>query len=484
MRTLKPKKGEIQMRKLATYFAILAAIVLVMAGCQNSPTPVESDSQTTPPLALFALPEGAVFESATFYVYVTFPSNQTVNVYRVTDPWGEGTVTWNNFGGAYDATIMGSFTADAVDWRSVDLTSLVASWLNGTYTDYGILIDQDIVTYPRAIYHSREASTNNPYLEISYNLGGETIYEQVVAEADAYINQIDPDANFGSELILFTGYASDTGNEKQSLFWFNVEATPQLAALGDFVWIDNNRDGIQDEGEPGFPGVTVNLYDCEDNFIATTTTDENGYYLFDNLTPGDYYVEFIQPEGYDITMQDQGNDDALDSDADPVTGMTICTNLEAGETDLTWDCGLYLMEMEGCTLTIGFWKTHAGFGPQADVVTPLLPIWLGDAGGDKSMYVDSASIAHDILVMKTYGHPSNGITKLYAQMLGAKLNIANGADDSAVAALIVAVDAFLADNDWTDWDGLSKPEKRVVNGWKSSFDDYNNGDIGPGHCDD
>lgn len=39
---------------------------------------------------------------------------------------------------------------------------------------------------------------------------------------------------------------------------------------------------------------------------------------------------------------DQGNNDAFDSDVHPATGRTIVTNLEAGETDATWDLGLYL----------------------------------------------------------------------------------------------------------------------------------------------
>jgi len=38
----------------------------------------------------------------------------------------------------------------------------------------------------------------------------------------------------------------------------------------------------------------------------------------------------------------------------------------------------------GCTRTIGYWKTHAGFGPQADGLSAHLPIWLGTPGGASS----------------------------------------------------------------------------------------------------
>lgn len=136
----------------------------------------------------------------------------------------------------------------------------------------------------------------------------------------------------------------------------------------------------------------------------------------------------------------------------------------------------------GCTLTIGYWKTHAGFhGNNPDRVTEHLPIWLGDAGGTKSIQVTTAAQAVEILSMD-FGHASNGITKLYAQLLGAKLNISRGADDSAVASVIAEADAFLAMYDWQDWGSLSKSQRQVILGWMSTLDDYNNGDIGPGHC--
>jgi len=138
----------------------------------------------------------------------------------------------------------------------------------------------------------------------------------------------------------------------------------------------------------------------------------------------------------------------------------------------------------GCTRTIGYWKNHAGFGPQDDEVTPLLPIWLGDENGAKSLYVDNAEMARNILAQWTYGWPGNGITKLYAQLLAAKLNIASGASDNAVEEVITQADAFLAEHDFTDWRQLHFWTKSNVLYWKGQLDSYNNGWIGPGHCDD
>ena len=86
--------------------------------------------------------------------------------------------------------------------------------------------------------------------------------------------------------------------------------------------------------------MTVNLKDGTGTIVDTTTTDSNGYYLFDNLVPGDYSVEVVKPAGYEFTLQDQGGYDTLDSDVNG-SGATIITTLVSGENDLTWDAGIY-----------------------------------------------------------------------------------------------------------------------------------------------
>jgi hypothetical protein len=96
---------------------------------------------------------------------------------------------------------------------------------------------------------------------------------------------------------------------------------------------------IQDAGEPGVPGVTVNLMDCANNVLASDVTDANGYYSFTGLEPGDYRIRVVAPTGYTFSPKDQGGDDSLDSDAD-AAGIMACTTLDEGENDTTWDAGL------------------------------------------------------------------------------------------------------------------------------------------------
>ena len=69
-----------------------------------------------------------------------------------------------------------------------------------------------------------------------------------------------------------------------------------------------------------------------------------GFFLFENLTPGDYFVVFdltTFPAGFVCTLQDAaGSNESNDSDADPATGVAVVTSLSAGENDLTWGVGM------------------------------------------------------------------------------------------------------------------------------------------------
>jgi protocatechuate 3,4-dioxygenase beta subunit len=119
----------------------------------------------------------------------------------------------------------------------------------------------------------------------------------------------------------------------------------QLASIGDFVWEDMNGNGIQEAGEDGIEGVQVVItgFDNQGNFFTDVTfTDADGFYLFDNLVPGNYEITFFPDGDYVLTGQDQGGNDALDSDANPATGMTITEQLASGENNLTYDAGVYL----------------------------------------------------------------------------------------------------------------------------------------------
>lgn len=107
-------------------------------------------------------------------------------------------------------------------------------------------------------------------------------------------------------------------------------------ALGDFVWSDTNANGLQDSGEPGISGVTVQLKNSSGTVIQTTTTNASGVYLFTGLGAGTYTVVVTTPPSYTASPSNAGTDTAIDSNGSPAT-VTLATN---SSTDQTIDFGL------------------------------------------------------------------------------------------------------------------------------------------------
>ena len=144
-----------------------------------------------------------------------------------------------------------------------------------------------------------------------------------------------------------------------------------LVNLGDYVWIDSNKNGIQDESESGLNGVTVNLYKLETavgsgelpkvldglepyatQITATNNeTGKGGYYCFTDLPKGQYVVEFDitdakaggYTEYYSFTKEHAGSEGA-DSDAEYSRNgsSTVMYTDVIGlyEDDMTWDAGV------------------------------------------------------------------------------------------------------------------------------------------------
>ncbi|OFW62465.1 MAG: hypothetical protein A2135_02435 [Actinobacteria bacterium RBG_16_67_15] len=112
------------------------------------------------------------------------------------------------------------------------------------------------------------------------------------------------------------------------------------ASIGGLVWDDVDADGVQDPGEVGIAGITVRLFNGAGTEVGSTVTDVDGEYDFAGLTPGAYHVEVDIPDGLVASPQDDGADDAVDSDVD-VDGIMASTTLDPGEDDPGWDAGLH-----------------------------------------------------------------------------------------------------------------------------------------------
>lgn len=150
---------------------------------------------------------------------------------------------------------------------------------------------------------------------------------------------IEPDGTLDNQSS--TTLTETTPNDLTQDFAYVPPAPGNLSAIGDRVWLDVNNNGIQDEGEPGQPNVTVTLFDAAGQSIDSMPTDENGLYLFSQLPAGSYSIGVALPTGYTFSPPNQGDSDARDSDVATDTGRTPAVTLAEGETNLTVDAGLY-----------------------------------------------------------------------------------------------------------------------------------------------
>jgi len=443
--------------------------VIVVAGCGTGNKPTSSDSaQVSLQNAGKAIPTDAVINSATIHIYVSETDAQSVSVHAVTSEWDESTITWSSFAGAYSSETIGTFEFTEPGWYTLDVTSQVEGWFDESIENFGFYLQYGGEGDVNTTIASSEADENSPYLEICYTVHEGDTCEDMETAGDATIFSSDTEVNYGDSPDLIVGGSSDQETERSALIKFEFSTEVRHVSLGGQVFNDANADGTIDEGELGMEGITVNLYDCDNSLLATTVTDADGMYLFESLMSGDYMIEFEAPEGYLFSA--------------PENGLTECMTLLPGDENLAINAGLFAYD--GCTYGKGYWKNHAGFGPQNDELSKLLPIWLGANDGEKSLAVTDAQTAYDILTQHVYGHPKNGITKLYAHLLTAKLNIVNSSNPEDINDVMAEADAFLAEYDWNDWDMLDKDQQQMVNQWKGHLEDYNEGLIGPGQCGD
>ncbi len=150
--------------------------------------------------------------------------------------------------------------------------------------------------------------------------------------------------------------------------------------IGDFVWYDTDRDGIQDLQEQGLANFTVRLYSMPGNtLVSTKATNSFGKYLFTDVFPGQYQVEFALgnlSNGQLYGPQDQGTNDALDSDPNPNTGRTATFTVYPYTADnLTIDAAVY-KECDNVTDggLIGYNESLCGVGADpAEIVSLELP---------------------------------------------------------------------------------------------------------------
>jgi hypothetical protein len=121
---------------------------------------------------------------------------------------------------------------------------------------------------------------------------------------------------------------------------------------------------------------------------------------------------------------------------------------------------------EGCTYTIGYWKTHNKYARQYHKRIPWpIPEWTQLCGHKW----------YDILKTPPRG---KAWTILAHQWIAAKLNVANGACTTPEVDLALEDGERILNKCYCAWH-----ERDLAIWYAEILDSYNNGEIGPGHCD-
>ncbi len=188
-----------------------------------------------------------------------------------------------NFGELRGATLSGQVHAD---------TDGDCDWDPGEETLEGVVI--------RLI-----DSSGNEVARTTTDADGRYTFSNI-APGDYSLVEEQPDGYFDGDAV--PGSAGGTVDNPNTIS--KVTLTPgedatdydfceiEPSSISGFVYVDQDGDCIHDEGEPPLVGVTIELRDAQGKVIETTVTDVNGYYVFDNLMPGDYSVYEHQPDGY------------------------------------------------------------------------------------------------------------------------------------------------------------------------------------------
>jgi len=200
--------------------------------------------------------------------------------------------------------------------------------------------------------------------------------------------------------------------------FYKIVAPVCTGTIGNFIWNDVSRNGIQNYGEKGIAGVTVLLGNGQ-----TTVTDADGHYQFAGLCAGNYTVTVTTPNGFTPSPALQGTSRTLDSNSGSAA-VTLSNNYSS---DATIDFGFWklpapLTTAKGCSL--GYWKNHTGNWSSALHPTDSFDTVFG-----------ITAFTPDITLLQALNSTGGGISNLARQSAAALLN----AQDSRITGFPLSV---------------------------------------------
>lgn len=265
--------------------------------------------------------------------------------------------------GFYRSAGLGNYVWEDIDYDGIqDDNELGISGIKVTLKDSeGEAVQADgidyLITDTDGYYHFSELNPGTYSIEFElpedYYLTKSNVLDDDEVDSDALFLGDSRTTAIVEEIILL---------ENESDFSIDL-GLYQMVSLGDYVWYDTDKDGLQDEEELPAVGVEVQLFGEDIDIERTTTTDDHGYYLFEELPPGTYEINFEFFGDYHYTVQGSGSDDALDSDPS-YSGILKHIELIDGVDERHVDAGL----VEKTT------RTDKDKETEDDVETPEEPI--------------------------------------------------------------------------------------------------------------
>ncbi|WP_320409234.1 SdrD B-like domain-containing protein [Staphylococcus pseudintermedius] len=239
------------------------------------------------------------------------------------------------------------------------------------YTTDGLLIEFDDEMNPNVSGQYDDITTDT--IEESSHIDTFTELESEFGQHDGIVTFEEdtivekPKTEKGNRVPLVIDLSTPKHNHQ-----FNIQPTdPNIDTsatyrIGDFVWRDEDHNGVQNDGEHGLEGVLVTLKTADGVVLNTTTSDANGHYQFTNVQKGKYIVEFTTPEGYEATSKHTTANTEKDSDG-------LIANIDVTQDDMSIDAGFFPLENwnpqpKDETYTIGdfVWRDEDHNGVQND----------------------------------------------------------------------------------------------------------------------
>jgi hypothetical protein len=152
------------------------------------------------------------------------------------------------------------------------------------------------------------------------------------------------------------------------------------------------------------------------------------------------------------------------------------TNDTGATGEASWLVTITIECPQGCTLTQGYWKTHSVYGPAG----PADPTWDELSAGPDTPFFISGQTWYEVFWTNPKG--GNAYYILAHQYMAAVLNQLTGAaSTSAVDAALAGAEAYFSANGPTPKPADALRHQLIA--WAGTLGDYNEGLIGPGHCD-